>query len=69
MELEFHQLDLRYRDLRIVRPKRLRQLMAELAEAGQQSPVLVTADREPQRYVLIDVDDHLEAQISGHLAG
>jgi ParB family chromosome partitioning protein len=54
MELEFHQLDLRYRDLRIVRPKRLRQLMAELAEAGQQSPVLVTADREPQRYVLID---------------
>ncbi|MBW2735590.1 MAG: ParB N-terminal domain-containing protein [Deltaproteobacteria bacterium] len=54
MELEFHQLDLRYRDLRIVTASSRRRLMAELSEAGQQSPVLVTTAGDPARYVLID---------------
>lgn len=54
MELELSQLELRYRDLRIVNDGRRRRLMAELAAAGQQSPVVVTASDEPTRHVLID---------------
>lgn len=61
MELERHQLDLRYGDLRIRRPSRQRQLMADLAEAGQQTPVVVTAASEPDRYVLIDGYQRLAA--------
>jgi ParB family chromosome partitioning protein len=61
MELEIHQLDCRYRDLRIRRRNRQRQLMADLADAGQQTPVLVTAAREPERYVLIDGYQRLAA--------
>ena len=46
MELEFHQLDLRYERLRVRQPARERRLLASLADAGQQMPiVVVVADR------------------------
>ena len=54
MELEFHQLDLRYQRLRVVRLAREKRLLASLAEIGQQIPILVVKDAEPSRYVLID---------------
>ena len=54
MELEFHQLDLRYERLRVVRPAREKRLLASLAEAGQQVPILVVTDATPSRYVVID---------------
>ena len=41
MELEFHQLDLRYERLRVRQPARERRLLASLAEAGQQMPIVV----------------------------
>ena len=41
MELEFHQLDLRYEGLRVRQPARERRLLASLAEAGQQIPIVV----------------------------
>jgi ParB/RepB/Spo0J family partition protein len=54
MELDFHQLELRYERLRVVRPDRERRLLASLAEAGQQVPILVVTDAEPARFVVID---------------
>jgi ParB/RepB/Spo0J family partition protein len=54
MELEFHQLELRYEGLRMLRPVRERQLLSSLANSGQQVPVVVVADSLPQRFVLID---------------
>lgn len=54
MELEFHQLELRYEGLRMLRPVRERQLLSSLANSGQQVPIVVVADSEPQRFVLID---------------
>ena len=41
MELEFHQLDLRYEKLRRRAPERERRLLASLAEQGQQVPIVV----------------------------
>jgi ParB family chromosome partitioning protein len=41
MELEFHQLDLRYEKLRRRSPERERRLLASLAEHGQQVPIVV----------------------------
>ena len=41
MELEFHQLDLRYEQLRVRQPARERRLLASLADAGQQTPIVV----------------------------
>jgi len=41
MELEFHQLDLRYERLRVRHPARERRLLASLADAGQQTPIVV----------------------------
>jgi ParB family chromosome partitioning protein len=54
MELEFHQLELRYERLRVVRPACEKRLLASLADAGQQVPILVVADAAPARYVVID---------------
>ena len=57
MELEFAQLDLRYEGLRARRPERERRLLASLAEAGQQVPVVVVPPSEgeaPGRHVLVD---------------
>jgi ParB/RepB/Spo0J family partition protein len=55
MELEFHQLDLRYEQLRVRRPMRERRLLASLAERGQQVPVVVVAvPEEANRFIVID---------------
>ena len=55
MQLEFHQLERRWEHLRVRHPQRQRRLLASLAEAGQQTPiVVVTAEAQQDRYVLID---------------
>jgi hypothetical protein len=43
MQLEFHQLDRRWEHLRVRHPARQRRLLASLAEAGQQTPIVVVA--------------------------
>ena len=43
MNLEFHQIDLRYEPLRRRDPRRERTLLASLASIGQQSPAVVVA--------------------------
>ncbi len=53
MELELHQLEMKYERLRIVDLGRQARLVASLTEHGQQSPVLVTS-AVTNRYVLID---------------
>jgi ParB family chromosome partitioning protein len=55
MQLEFHQLDRRWEHLRVRSPQRQRQLLASLAESGQQTPiVVVAAEGQPARYLVID---------------
>jgi ParB family chromosome partitioning protein len=55
MDLEFHQLDLRYEGLRVRRPERERRLLASLAERGQQVPIVIIAlAGEPNRFLVID---------------
>jgi ParB family chromosome partitioning protein len=55
MDLEFHQLDRRWEHLRARQPERQRRLLASLATAGQQMPIVVAAVAdEPDRYVVID---------------
>jgi len=52
--LVFHQLELRYERLRVVRPEAERRLLASLAEVGQQVPIVVVKDSAADRYVVID---------------
>ena len=52
MELELHQLILRYAPLRKRRPSQERALLASLAEHGQQLPIVVVA--EGDHFVVID---------------
>jgi len=55
MRLEFHQLDRRWEHLRVRHPARQRQLLASLAEVGQQTPIIVVAlEGQVDRYVVID---------------
>lgn len=54
MDLEFHQLELRYEQLRIRCPGRARRLVASLAETGQQLPIVVVATGVAERYVVVD---------------
>ena len=54
MEIEFHQLDLRYEALRRRDAKKERQVLASLAEAGQLLPVIVVRPSEADGYVLLD---------------
>ncbi len=55
MQLEFHQLDRRWEHLRVHHPARQRRLLASLADAGQQVPiVVVAAEGQTERYVVID---------------
>jgi ParB family chromosome partitioning protein len=55
MRLEFHQLDRRWEHLRVRHPARQRQLLASLAEVGQQTPIVVVAvEGQADRYVVID---------------
>jgi ParB family transcriptional regulator, chromosome partitioning protein len=53
VELEFHQLELRYERLKVARPEQERRLLASLAEIGQQVPVVVVKDTEGS-FVVID---------------
>jgi ParB-like chromosome segregation protein Spo0J len=53
MELELQQLDLRYQDLRRRSPVGERQLLASLAEIGQQMPIVVVGNGSAG-FVLID---------------
>lgn len=52
MQLEFHQLDLRYERLRVRQPVRERRLLASLADAGQQMPIVVVT--AGATYVVVD---------------
>lgn len=52
MQLEFHQLDLRYERLRVRQPARERRLLASLADAGQQMPIVVVIGGSA--YVVVD---------------
>lgn len=57
--LEFHQLDCRLEHLRVRHPGRFRQLLASLAEAGQQTPIIVILSE--QRYLVIDGHQRIAA--------
>ncbi len=61
MELEFHQIELRHADLRIRDDARRRRLIASIAELGQQAAVIVVADAEADRFVLIDGYQRVDA--------
>lgn len=54
MELEFHQLELRYERLKVVRPEQERRMLASLAEIGQQVPIVVVKKAEAGPFVVID---------------
>jgi ParB/RepB/Spo0J family partition protein len=54
MQIELHQLDLRYEKLRKTSARAERQLTASLSDIGQQVPIVVLAATEPGRYVLVD---------------
>ena len=55
MPLEFHQLDQCWEHLRVRHTGQQRQLIASLAETGQQTPIVVVAPTEENaRYVVID---------------
>jgi ParB family transcriptional regulator, chromosome partitioning protein len=54
MQLEFHQLDRRWEHLRVRQPRLQRRLLASLAESGQQTPIVVVAAGQPDRYLVID---------------
>src|ERR1035437_4064619 len=54
MRLEFHQLERRFEHLRVRRPERHRRLLASLAASGQQTPIVVVAAEQPDRYLVID---------------
>lgn len=58
-QLEFHQLDRRLGHLRLRHPARFRQLLASLAEAGQQTPIFVIPN--PQGYLVIDGHQRIAA--------
>jgi ParB family chromosome partitioning protein len=53
VELEFHQLELRYERLRVIRPEPERRLLASLAEVCQQMPIVIVKD-PGGRFVVID---------------
>lgn len=55
MDLEFHQLDLRYERLRVRHPGRERRLLASIAEVGQQMPIVVVrGDGGAGGHVVVD---------------
>lgn len=57
--LEFHQLDRRLAHLRVRHPARFRRLLASLAEAGQQTPIVVI--QQASRYLVIDGHQRIAA--------
>jgi ParB/RepB/Spo0J family partition protein len=54
VNVELHQLDLRYEKLRTHKPAAERKLVGSLAEIGQQVPVVVVHGEGPDRFVLVD---------------
>ncbi|MBI3049870.1 MAG: ParB N-terminal domain-containing protein [Acidobacteria bacterium] len=54
MNVELHQLDLRYEKLRTHKPEAERKLVGSLATIGQQVPVVVVPGEGPARFVLVD---------------
>ena len=54
MDLEFHQLDLRYEPLRSRSPAREQRLLSSLAEVGQQTPIVVVSAAQVEKSVVID---------------
>ena len=60
MELEYHQLDLRYETLRRRDPRRERQILASIGTQGQVCPVVVLP-AEGGRYILLDGYKRLRA--------
>ncbi len=54
MDLEFHEVDLRYESLRTRSAPREARLLASLAEKGQQAPVVVVTVGDVGRHVLVD---------------
>ena len=54
VQLEFHQLELRYERLRIVRPEQERRLLASLADVGQQVAIVVVQQANSSQHVVID---------------
>jgi len=54
MDLEFTQLDLRYKNLRRNNSNKERRLLASLSECGQQMPVVVVGGNKAGIYVLLD---------------
>jgi ParB-like chromosome segregation protein Spo0J len=54
MDLEFHQLELRYESLRSREPEREKRLLVSLSERGQQVPIVVVSIGEGASYVVID---------------
>jgi len=54
MDLEFHQLELRYEQLRIAHPAQECRLLASLADIGQQVPIVVVKEAGNERFVVID---------------
>jgi len=54
VNVELHQLDLRYEKLRTHKPEAERKLVASLAEIGQQVPVVVVHSAGPETFVLVD---------------
>src|ERR1700747_3852603 len=55
MQLEFHQLERRGERLRVQQPQQQKRVIASLAGAGQQTPIVVVPlESEPDRYVVID---------------
>ena len=54
MELELHQLDLRYERLRTRRPHAERRLLGSLAENGQLVPAVVIREEKTKQYIVVD---------------
>jgi ParB-like chromosome segregation protein Spo0J len=54
MQLDLHQLELRYERLRVVRPEAERRLLGSLLDIGQQVPIVVVPEGAQDRYVVID---------------
>jgi ParB family transcriptional regulator, chromosome partitioning protein len=61
VELEFHQLQLRYERLKVVRPEPEKRLLASLAEVGQQVPIVVVGEVAGGWFVVIDGYKRLRA--------
>jgi ParB family transcriptional regulator, chromosome partitioning protein len=54
VNIELHQLELRYEKLRTRQPEAERKLVGSLAEIGQQVPVVVVRSETPDQFVLVD---------------